>query len=350
MSFRITTNGLFRNYRSNLQHNTKKLNDSMLRVQTQRKFNSYAEDPAAASKAFQLRRNYWRAGDQIETSNHVISKFTSAYSAMAAIVDGDQNHPALSSIDSQLMGISDSIGSGRVALGQQLTTVADSIVSMMNTQYSDDYIFAGADGANVPFTWKTNEDGTKALLYRDIDVSAGEETEDYKKLQAMANEPMYVDIGLGMREDNDGIIPATAFDMSLSGIEIMGYGKDKNLAVMMKELGEIFSRADSNSGAYDTENHPGDPERAMELVGKIHTAIGEMTQKHVELTTDTQFLKTNLNQLESYQFELNVQIEETERMEPAQAITEMGWAQYCYNAALRIGNNILSQSLIDYMN
>ena len=37
-------------------------------------------------------------------------------------------------------------------------------------------------------------------------------------------------------------------------------------------------------------------------------------------------------------------------MDPAEAITQMNWSQYCYNAALRIGNQILSQSLIDYMN
>jgi flagellar hook-associated protein 3 FlgL len=40
---------------------------------------------------------------------------------------------------------------------------------------------------------------------------------------------------------------------------------------------------------------------------------------------------------------------DTESMDPAEAITEMTWAQYCYNAALRIGTNILSQSLIDYL-
>ena len=34
----------------------------------------------------------------------------------------------------------------------------------------------------------------------------------------------------------------------------------------------------------------------------------------------------------------------------ADAITGLSWQQYCYNAALKIGNQLLSQSLIDYMN
>ena len=47
--------------------------------------------------------------------------------------------------------------------------------------------------------------------------------------------------------------------------------------------------------------------------------------------------------------ELNEQILEIEQVDMADAITEFSWAQYCYNAALKVGNSILSQSLIDYM-
>jgi flagellar hook-associated protein 3 FlgL len=68
-TFRITTNGMFRNYRTNLSKNNKRLNDTMTTVQTERKFNTYAEDPAAASKAFRLRRSYWLTEDQIDNNN-----------------------------------------------------------------------------------------------------------------------------------------------------------------------------------------------------------------------------------------------------------------------------------------
>ena len=33
----------------------------------------------------------------------------------------------------------------------------------------------------------------------------------------------------------------------------------------------------------------------------------------------------------------------------AEAISGFSWDMYCYNAALKIGNQLLSQSLIDYM-
>ena len=39
-----------------------------------------------------------------------------------------------------------------------------------------------------------------------------------------------------------------------------------------------------------------------------------------------------------------------EDADPAAAITEYMFARYCYDAALKVGNSVLSQSLMDYMN
>lgn len=57
MGFRITTNMMMSTYRYNLMNNTNRVSDSRDKVLTQRNFNSYAEDPAAATQAFRLRRD-----------------------------------------------------------------------------------------------------------------------------------------------------------------------------------------------------------------------------------------------------------------------------------------------------
>ena len=51
MSFRITTNMMMNSYRYNLMGSTNRLSDARDKVLTQRTFNSYAEDPAAAAHA-----------------------------------------------------------------------------------------------------------------------------------------------------------------------------------------------------------------------------------------------------------------------------------------------------------
>lgn len=420
MSFRITTNGMFHSYRGNLSRANKNLFKSMVQVQTERKFNSYAEDPATANRAFQLRRSYWNNGNQIDNSKYLLSKFQTGWDALDSIVDGNDDHPGLDGIIASLRGITGTAGAGRSILGQTLMSTAEAIVGAMNVRYGDTYVFAGADGLNVPFTW--SEDGK--LLYRGVPVDAiadpaaafeqlkassadpdavterplseeeynkkreeeleagndNEYTKDfewyklayaekyqvsrddldayytnttaYAELEKMNNESTLVDIGLGFRLDEDGTInPATAYNSALSGIQVLGFGLDEdgdalNIVSLMQELGEIFNRCDPETGSYAQD---GDAERAEVLVGKLRSAVGRVQEQHAVLDGKSDYLQKNLDQLQDNKLNLNEEIESVERMDMAEAIENMMWAQYTYNAALRIGTQILSQSLFDYL-
>jgi len=351
MNFRITTNGVLRNYRSNLYRSYNKLYGTMTKVQTQRQFNSYAEDPAAASRAFQLRRSMWRVDDQIKNNDHLIGIYNTAVSALKSVVDADPDSETDNSFDGikdSLAGITGSAGAGRQPLGKVLVAKADAIIQVMNTKYSDKYIFAGADGLNVPFTWDGN-----TLKYQGVNVDDIEKGTDIG--DAILNQKIFVDIGLGLEEDTAGnIIETSAYELAMSGAEVLGFGRDKdkdsnNLAVIMKELGEIFSRCDASSGAYNETDFPGDAKRAEVLVGKLNDALDRVSAQYVTIDADAQRLNANAKQLKNTSDNLNEQRAGIEQLEPADAITEMMWAQYCYNAALKIGQDVLSQSLIDYM-
>ena len=83
---------------------------------------------------------------------------------------------------------------------------------------------------------------------------------------------------------------------------------------------------------------------------KLKAAQETLTSDHVELNARSSFLKTNQERLELQASQLNMQIMDVEQVDLADAITGFSWDMYCYNAALKIGNQLLSQSLIDYMN
>ena len=59
----VTTNGTLRGYRSSLMRSTNNLNAARDKVLSQRNFNSFAEDPTAATQAFKLRRSFSRVDD-----------------------------------------------------------------------------------------------------------------------------------------------------------------------------------------------------------------------------------------------------------------------------------------------
>ena len=345
MSFRITTNMSMATYRHNLNKTNMQLSDSRNTVLTQRNFNSYADDPASATQAFRLRRAYWQTSTHLNNSSDTYTKFNTAWVSLGAIVDDLSDKTAQVSA---LAGITGTAGAGRTALGHVLIETSESVIQSMNAQYGEQFIFAGNDALNVPFSWGPN--GT--LLYRGIDV-ASKEAADQAALKEMASEVQYIDIGLGMKESSPGqVIEGSAFNTSLPGIDILGYGVDKdgdpkNLALLMRQLGEIFANCDATTGAY---NPPSDEEVANRLYTKLKEAHDLTTEKYVELDTRAQFLTTNTSRLTTQKAALNEQILSVEQVDLAEAITDFSWQQYCYNAALKVGNQLLGQSLIDYMN
>lgn len=425
MVIRATTNGVLKGYRRNLNSALNTLNRARNTVLSEgRYFTSYAEDPGAASQAFKLRRSFVRTNSQLTTSDSVIRKFDSAWASMGTVVNEVDNVKENSAFAGAIEGDNDPTGGGRAALGRQLRELSESIVQTMNGQYGDTFVFAGADGMNVPFTW--GEDGE--LMYRGIPVdtevpsiakcaagnkltdAAGnyiinknlqtvapgeyngvtdtpkvlkdartppqpivdkagnyiiddgnvqtiskddydEAVKNLDKLDYLAKEKNFADIGLGLQEDDDGkLIEASAYNAAISGIDFLGYGVDedgdpKNVASIVRRMGEILTNCDENGNFVG-----GEREEYERLLNKLGTAGGDLHEKHVELDARTSFLKNNHAQLTTNSDTLNEQIYGLERMDMAEAITTFSYAQYCYNAALKMGNSILSQSLIDYMN
>ena len=82
----------------------------------------------------------------------------------------------------------------------------------------------------------------------------------------------------------------------------------------------------------------------------FYDAASQLTDKHTEMDTQAAFIKSNQDQLKANTDTLQEQILGIEQVDLADAITSFSWAQYCYNASLKVGNSILSQSLMDYMN
>ena len=83
---RSTTNGTLKTYRYNLQRSSYTMNKARETVQTQRNFNTFAEDPAAAAKAFQLRRSFQRTNSQYSLGDSVQHKYEVAWNTLESVV------------------------------------------------------------------------------------------------------------------------------------------------------------------------------------------------------------------------------------------------------------------------
>lgn len=392
---RTTTNAVLKNYRYNLQKSNNKMNDAMNVVLTGRKFTTFAEDPAAASRAFQLRRSFQRVQSQLKVSESVGMKYDVAYKTIEDIIGDIDNRVGDSVLSELINGQSDTSGAGRNALGQTMGELAKSIVQKMNSaKFGDTFAFAGADGVNVPFTWDDNN----GLCYRGIPVDSkvpkvemdGDVPKEYndanppvatagggyykmegggliskdeynqakkncEALEYLANdEKKYVDIGLGLKEDENGnVIGTSAFDSSLQGINYLGYGVDedgdpKNIVSLVVKMSDILKNCDPQSGEF--KNGEADRAELTRLAEKFGDATNSLKEKHIELTSRSGFLRDNKNLLTTNSDSLNSQIIGIEKEKPEVAISNFSWAKYCYNTALKVGNSVLSQSLMDFIN
>lgn len=336
---RITTNGTLRSYKSQLMNSTKNLNDRYNAVLTGRRFNAYSEDPVSATQAFRLRSSLATNAKQTSNNDTVVKKFSTAWDIIGDV------HEDLVVKMGKVPALSGSNGTNLSVLpelGQVLSAGADAIVQDMNAKYGDNFIFGGADTLEVPFEF--NDKGE--LLYRGQKVDAMDKAA-YEKI----DDKLYVDVGLGFQESQNGIISSSAYDSALNGLDFLGYGKDgegkpENVVSIMKELGAMFQSYDSKTNTWGK----GSAEEAQKLMNKLEQASDRLNKAHVELDAKTTFLKTNQDRLTATGDNLNEQVVNVEDVDPAQAIMELVWAQQAYNAALKVGTNIIPQSLLDYMN
>lgn len=403
MGFRITTNMMMNTYRYNLMNSTNTLSDSVDKVQTKRNFNSYAEDPASASQAFRLRRQWCQTNSQLDNTDTTYNKFHTAWTNLGGIIKdlSDANGRV-----SAIRGTTDTAGESRSALALVLRETADSVVESMNQKVGEQFIFAGNDGLNVPFTW--NKDHTK-LYYRGVNVNAGgvqkpattepawasnalesgtylpkdmpssstnadeqawidyyRDQADVKKLEVMSKEELPLDMGMGLKEVNGKLVNGSAFDSALRGISFLNSGVDKDgdplsLPLVMRELADVFQAWDEDVKPQGYNPELAGPsaqglsaaeleEKANRLLDKLNAAQAHTTEKYVELDAKAAFLKSNSSRLSTEVTNLNEQVLDVEQIDLADAITQLSWDQMCYNAALKIGTQLLSQSLIDYMN
>ena len=485
---RTTTVGSLKTYRYNMNRSSYTMNSAMNKVITQRNFNSFAEDPAIASRCFQLRRSYLRANTQLNLTNSVYSKYQQAWSSLDSVSSDIARLQDDTAFGSILRAENGPTASGRNALGQSMIAKADSIIQTMNGRFGENFVFAGADTLNVPFTWHpkqnpdyidpaeldpTNPDHANAFQYyafadpanpdpdnlvptnditdlskviqdpvlnpargEDYDTTlkpgddgyeaqyldadgnptddvqqakweprknpdynentgfkylkndgtgTNEKTEaaralyyrgepvdenDNEKMQYyLKEEKRYMDLGLGHQEKDGKVVPSSVFDSALQGIFYLGdtgtttrtaemYDENgnvtstkevevpNNIVSIINRMGQILLRCDPDNGAYASED---DEYEARALAQQFEDVMSTCSQRYVELDAQSGFLRDNAELLTQNMDTLQEQFLGMEDVDPAAAISDFMYARYCYDTALKVGNSILSQSLMDYM-
>lgn len=216
----------------------------------------------------------------------------------------------------------------------------------------------------------------RTLCYRGVPVDS-DDPSDLEKLDYFSkSEKKYVDIGLGYDMNGGQVETSSVYNVALHAVNFLGgYGHEtrsytvpgytddegvvhpdqpftftdipKNIVSITDEIGTILQRCSPENGDFATTE---DEARFNALVDAFEESSFRVKDRYTELTTQSQFLQNNQKQLESNAYTLNEQIQAIDYVDPAAAISDFIFAKYCYDTALKVGNSVLSQSLMDYMN
>ena len=370
---RITTRSTLRTYQSGLYKNTNRLYSSMSKLMSGRNFDSYAADPAGATRAFKIHSSLNATRAQSANNETVINKFQTAWSIEQEISDAVKElgqEPILS-------GLNDTDFTVRDSYAQVLRAGADSIVQSLNGKYDDAFIFNGAETGEPPFAIVEDADGKQFLTFRGLKVNIPDNGEKYvgtdgmyltedgtptdieadgitnaqvlDKLEGMAGENLWVDIGIGFQLEDGKVVESTAYDSALSGLDYLGYGQDadgdpKDVVSIMLEIADLFDEAVEDPSSWSANQ-----ETASRLARKFTDAQEHLATENTALDAEANYLETNQQRLTDTFDNLDMERGSIEDIDRVAAIEELVWNQTCYNAALQVGANVIPQSLMDYM-
>ena len=329
---RITTSMIMRNYRSNLNNTMVDQERARKQVETGRRFSAAYEDPASAAKGAILEQRYARNTDYLNTAKNAQTWLDSQEDVLNQLntisvkVREDYAPSALTDTSGE---------AGRKAYASTLRELQKSIIHTLNTKYGDAYVMAGSDGKKPPFELK--DDGT--VLYRGVDVS---DPKNANRLKDLANDHTYIDLGFGMSFDANGVVSSSsAFDTALPGIAAVGYGVEggisNNIIVLIGKMADTLEADTFNAGEFE------------KYWTRLSDKSDDLQDQFTKIGAKGQLLTATTTKLENEKENIEIQYKDAMGVEAAKAITDYSYAQYVYNAALKVGTSILSPSLLDFM-
>ena len=209
--------------------------------------------------------------------------------------------------------------------------------SYVKDQLSYDEVEAAIDAA------VKSGDLTESQGYQ---LKANKEIGYQLKYTTYFNEHSYRDIGFGMKEKEGQIVSTSAFDTAVNGLDVFGHGIDEdglpnNIIALAQELSKTLAVEDISDLDFEKHN---------KIINKMRASYNDMVDNGLAaIGTKCAFLENTDDQLTEASQILNEQISDLDFCDPAEAITNLMWAQYAYNATLKVGNTLLSNSFIDFM-
>ncbi|MCD7730536.1 MAG: hypothetical protein LUI05_03445 [Oscillospiraceae bacterium] len=342
---RVTQNYTNRSYLRNnnkiLSHYTK----SMEKIYSGMDYFRASENPINASKAMTVRkslRDLDMYDDNLETADGVLKAAEdSLYSIANNIYLNVQTK-----LETACNGTYDKDVDLQI-LATEIEEYAKIAIETLNTDYAERNLFGGTNNSSSPFATEVDEtDGKTYVTYNGVRVNdLTEDTIPY-------DNPIYVDIGIGIKYDEDGnVVEQTALDIGLNGAEITGYGTEDDVIDIDGTSTEVTFSKNFVQLIFDAAASlkDGDTSTANAILDRLNTANTGILTEITTLGTKQNRVEFYLNKNDEQRISLQSRQNDVEGVDTESEIVTMDSLQAAYNAALQMNAQVLPSSIFDFI-
>ena len=331
-----------RNYLKYLNNARNDYAETNMKIASGNRFIKLSDDVSAGTRMLNSRVELFKSEKQLSNVQAINSEFKAVEDSMMSM-----NDVLNEIIGTKLVkAVTETTGeAGRVTIASEIKSMKEELIQFANMKFATKYPFGGSTAKVAPFS--LSDDGK--LLYNGIDVDSVQQRADGTRYYVDANgveqdiamdNPLYLDIGLGVRVDGDSFNSVSGFEASFSGIQVLGFGTTDD--GMPNNIINILTEIEDKLVNYN-------PDELKKLQGHLTDRVDVFRTNVTDIGAKTNFLDTMetrlTNQVDNYKF----RIDELVGINDAEEATQQSMNDYILKAVIQMGSKILPVSLWDYL-
>jgi len=342
---RITNNYMTRNYLGNLNSSLELYNESGNRLNTGRKFSKMSENVSDGTRALTIRTQNYKneqIQENVKKAGETLSVAESNLMSIKDIVD----HIHATTVEA----LNTTNASAADIYATEFDAVKNQIVEFANCKYNNSFILGGTNNATAPFVIK--EDGD--LYFNGVNVNDIQKTEGkfiVGNTEVPYSNSVFLDIGLGMSVKNGEVDQRTAFNMSVSGLDCLGYGTSE---IEYSCVDGSVKKAEAPNNIYEIIDEMSkclkerDFDKLSGLNDKLKSSFENLVTEISDIGIRTNYLERHTSRLEDEEYVLTDIQNEIEYIKETDELVNNKSMEYSWLLTLQYGSKVLPKSLMDY--
>ena len=340
---RVADRATARNYLKYLYKSQAKYADTNARIASGNRFTKLSDDVSAGSRVLRTRMDRYKAEKQLENvkeAGYELRITEDNLMSMNWVLTTVHENKVVRALNDPTSD------EGRAVYANEIRSLMAEFLQYANASYGNMFSIGGTNAYKEPLTVDPD---TGKLLYNGVDMDSIVEDpvtglmmyHDGSGMQVVPmDQDIYFDIGLGIKMTGPEVNPATAFRLSYSATEVLGYGVDDD--GISNNIYNVMYEIQKNLDTFDRE----EVERwNTKLRALLDTFRGNLT----DIGVKTNFLEAMENSLKSTVDSHTEKIHSLMGVEDAEEATNQMMNDYVLKAVLQMGSRVLPLSLMDFI-